>query len=90
MLNAYRMIVNRDVKDTERLHTSIGMIQDCDAYMRLCLPQYGVVQMVAVHAAQLLGYTTLSRVSECILFQMRSGCLVPLCEILGLDLAQMT
>jgi hypothetical protein len=60
---------------------------------------------MAVHAAQLLGYTTLSRVSEyllvsaeaehllvseCVLFEMGSGCLVPSCEILGRDLAHVT
>jgi hypothetical protein len=102
MLNAYRMTLNRDVKDNERLYISIGMIQDSDAYLRQSLPTYGVVQM-AVHAAQLLGYTTLSRVSEyllvsaeaehllvseCVLFEMGSGWLVPSCEILGRDLVR--
>ena len=63
MLNAHWVIMNRDVKGTERLPIFIGMIQDYDAYMRLCPPQYAVAQM-DVHAVQLLGYTTLSRVSE--------------------------
>jgi hypothetical protein len=104
MLNAYRMTLNRAVKDKERLPISIGIIQDFDAYLRQSLPTYGVVQMT-VHAAQLLGYTTLSRVSEyllvsaeaehllvseCVLFEMGSGCLVPSCEIIGRDLARVT
>ena len=104
MVNAYRMTLNQDVKDKERLCISIGMIQDYNAHLRQSLPKYGVVQM-AVHAAQLLGYTTLSRVSEyllvsdeaehllvseCVLFEMGSGCLVPSCEIRGRDLARVT
>jgi hypothetical protein len=87
MVNAYRMTLNQDLKDKERLCISIGMIQDYNAHLRQSLPKYGVVQM-AVHAAQLLGYTTLSRVSEyllvsdeaehllvseCVLFEMGSG-----------------
>jgi hypothetical protein len=51
MLNAYRMMLNRDVNDTQRLPVSIGMIQDYNAYLRLNLPTYGIVQM-AVHVAQ--------------------------------------
>jgi hypothetical protein len=105
MMNSYRMTANRDIiKDKRRMPISIGMIQDYDSHLRSSLPHYGVVQM-ASHAAQLLAYTTLSRVSEyllvdgeaehllvseCILFEMGSGCLVPSCELLGLDLAQVT
>jgi hypothetical protein len=33
---------------------------------------------------------TASLVSECVLFEMGSGCLVPSCEILGRDLAHVT
>jgi hypothetical protein len=92
-MSAKLILLNRDVKDNERLYISIGMIQDYDAYLRQSPPTYGVVPM-AVHAAQLLGYTTLSRVSEyllvfaeaehlliseCVLFEMGSGCLVPSC-----------
>lgn len=46
MLNAYRITLNRDVKDNERLYISIGMIQDYDAYLRQSLPTYGVVHML--------------------------------------------
>ena len=105
MMLSYRMTMNRDEHDSKRMSVSIGMIQDYDAYLRSSLPHYGVVQM-ASYVAQLLGYTTLSRVSEyllisdddaehllvseCILFELRSGRLVPSCEILDWDLTQVT
>ena len=98
MVHAYRAEMNKDVKDPERLQISIDMIIRHDAYLRRST-DYGLVQL-AVHTAQLLGYSTLSRVSEYLLvpdaaehllisesmfFQLKSGDLIPSCDILPLD-----
>jgi hypothetical protein len=104
MLNAYRVMANRDDQDSTRLPISNGMIQEYNGHLRQILPHYGIVQL-AVYTAQLLGYTTLSRVSEyllvpgeaehllvseCVLFQMKSGSLIPSCDVSGWDFAQVT
>lgn len=98
MVHTYRAEMNKDVKDPERLQISIDMIIGHDAYLRRSA-DYGLVQL-AVHTAQLLGYSTLSRVSEYLLipgaaehllvsesvfFEIQSGDLVPSCDILSLD-----
>jgi hypothetical protein len=59
---AYLAEVNKEDRDPERLAITIDMIMG--QYRNLRGKQgYGIAQM-AVHTAQLLGYTTLSRVSE--------------------------
>lgn len=95
MVNTYRAEMNKDEKDPQRLPISIDMIIGYDKHLR-CSKDYGLAQL-AVHTAQLLGYSTLSRVSEylltpgetehlllseCVLFEMHSGDLVPSCDIL--------
>ena len=62
MVNTYRAEMNRDVKDPERLQVSIDMIVGYDRHLR-ATRDYGLMQL-AVHTAQLFGYSTLSRVSE--------------------------
>jgi hypothetical protein len=98
MVNAYRAEVNKEDKDPERLAITIDMIMGQDRNLR-GKPGYGIVQL-AVHTAQLLGYTTLSRVSEylltpgeaehllvseCVLFETTNGDLIPACEIADVD-----
>ena len=93
-MNAYRAEMNRDEADPARLAITIDMIMQQDKNLRES-QGYGIAQM-AVHTAQLLGYTTLSRVSEylltpgeaehllvseCVMFEMNSGVLIPSCEI---------
>ena len=94
MVNAYRAEMSRDEADPARLAITIDMIMQQDKNLRES-QGYGIAQM-AVHTAQLLGYTTLSRVSEylltpgeaehllvseCVMFEMNSGVLIPSCEI---------
>jgi hypothetical protein len=98
MVNAYRAEVNKEDRDPERLAITIDMIMGQDRNLR-GKQGYGIVQM-AVHTAQLLGYTTLSRVSEylltpgeaehllvseCVLFETTNGDLIPACEIADVD-----
>lgn len=64
MVNAYRVESNSDARDSERLAITIDTIVGFDAHTREQLgSKYGLAQL-AVHTAQILGYTTLSRVSE--------------------------
>jgi len=98
MVNTYRAEMNKDVKDPERLQVSIDMIVGYDRHLR-ATRDYGLMQL-AVHTAQLFGYSTLSRVSEYletseeaehllvsenVLFEMQSGDLVSSCDIALLD-----
>ena len=64
MVNAYRAELNRNEGDPSRLAITVDMIVGSDTQTRKQLGEkYGLAQL-AVHTAQLLGYTTLSRVSE--------------------------
>ena len=65
MVNAYRAEINKDEADPARLALTIDMIMRQDKNLRE-IKGYGIAQM-AVHTAMLLGYTTLSRVSEYLL-----------------------
>ena len=62
MVNAYRAEMNRNEADPARLGITIDMIMRQDKNLRES-KGYGIAQM-AEHTAILLGYTTLSRVSE--------------------------
>ena len=101
MVNTYRAEMNKELDDSERLPISIDMIIGQDKILRR-EPGYGIAQM-AVHTAQLLGYTTLSRVSEYllmpgeaehlllsenVLFEMKSGDLIPSCDLAGHNFAE--
>ena len=94
MVNAYRAEINKDEADPARLALTIDMIMRQDKNLRE-IKGYGIAQM-AVHTAMLLGYTTLSRVSEylltpgdaehllvseCVMFETHSGSLIPSCAI---------
>lgn len=102
MVNTYRAEMNKDVQDPQRLPISIDMIIGQDRKLR-CSKDYGLAQL-AVHTAQLLAYSTLSRVSEylltpgeaehllvseCVLFEMGSGDLVPSCDIIDLNFSDL-
>jgi hypothetical protein len=64
MVNAYRAELNRDEGDSSRLAITIDMKLGYDAQTKRQLGEkYGLAQL-AVHIAQVMGYTTLSRVSE--------------------------
>ena len=96
MINVFRAEMNGDERDPERLAITIDMILGYDKYTRDLLgAKYGLVQM-AVYTAQVLGYTTLSRISEYLLvpgeaehlllsenimFETKSGDLIPSNEI---------
>ena len=62
MVRAYRAEVNKDERDSERLAISVDMIVGNDRYLQHKL-NYDIARR-AVYVAKILGYTTLSRVSE--------------------------
>ena len=81
ILNAFRAKMNSDVRDAERLAVTIDMTMGYNAYTRSHLGvKYGLAQL-AVHTVQVLGYTTLSRVSEylqvCLTFAHLVRCVFP-------------
>lgn len=97
MVNAYRAEVNIDERDSERLAVSVDMIVGNDKYLQH-KSNYGIAQR-AVYVAQILGYTTLSRVSEyllvpgeaehllvseCVAFETHGGQLVTSCDLEGI------
>ena len=95
-MSAYRAEMNRDEADPARFAITIDMIMRQDKNLRES-QGYGIAQMAVHTTAQLLGYITLSRVSEylltpgeaeyllvseCVMFEMNSGALIiPSCEI---------
>jgi hypothetical protein len=75
MVNAYRAELNRD--KPSRLAITVDMIVGSDIQTKKQLGEkYGLVQL-AVHTAQLSGYTTLSRVSEYLQVPGEAGALTP-------------
>ena len=62
ILKPYRAELNRDEGDPSRLAITVDMIMGYDAQTKKQLgKKYGLAQL---HTAQVMGYTTLSRVSE--------------------------